>query len=67
MADNDSLAKEHAASSTDAPGVMEETREELEVRHRKELKALDGEKRAALKKTKATAGKGKKGKDLLQR
>lgn len=37
--------------------------EEILGRHRKELKALDGEKRAALKKAKAT--KGKKAKDLL--
>jgi len=35
--------------------------EELLVQHRKELKALDGEKRAAIKKAKAT--KGKKSKD----
>jgi hypothetical protein len=38
---------------------------ELEVRHKKELKALDTDKRAALKKIKGTAGKGKKAKDLL--
>ena len=37
------------------------TREYVEARHRKELKALEGEKRAALKKAKAT--KGKKAKD----
>ncbi|KAL7565148.1 hypothetical protein ACA910_021526 [Epithemia clementina (nom. ined.)] len=40
-----------------------ESREEMETRHKKELKALDGEKRAALKKAKAL--KGKKGKDAL--
>lgn len=39
--------------------------EEIQARHRKELKALDGEKRASLKKTKATAGKGKKAKEML--
>ena len=39
--------------------------EEIQARHRKEIKALDGEKRATLKKTKATAGKGKKAKDML--
>lgn len=39
--------------------------EEIEARHRKEIKALDGEKRATLKKTKATTGKGKKGKEKL--
>lgn len=37
--------------------------EEIESRHRKELKALDGEKRAALKKAKGT--KGKKAKEVL--
>jgi hypothetical protein len=35
------------------------TREGVETRHRKELKALEGEKRAALKKAKATKGKNK--------
>jgi len=39
--------------------------EEAETRHRKELKALDGEKRAALRKAKGTGGKGKKGKESL--
>lgn len=39
--------------------------EETHAIHRKEVKALDGEKRATLKKTKATAGKGKKGKEKL--
>lgn len=39
--------------------------DDLKARHKKELKALDGEKRNQLKKTKATAGKGKKGKDAL--
>lgn len=37
--------------------------EELLAQHRKELKALDGEKRAAIKKAKAT--KGKKAKDEI--
>jgi len=41
------------------------SREEIESRHKKELKALDGEKRAALKKAKAL--KGKKGKDAIER
>jgi hypothetical protein len=39
--------------------------EEVQSRHRKEVKAWDGEKRAALKKAKAL--KGKKGKDALDR
>jgi OTU domain-containing protein 6 len=36
---------------------MSETNEEMNARHRKELKALEGEKRAETKKTKSTAGK----------
>ena len=39
--------------------------EELLSQHRKEIKALDGEKRAAIKKAKAT--KGKKSKDEINR
>ena len=39
--------------------------EELLSQHRKEIKALDGEKRAAVKKAKAT--KGKKAKDEIVR
>jgi hypothetical protein len=39
------------------------TMEELLAKHRKELKVLDGEKRAAIKKAKAT--KGKKSKDEI--
>ena len=39
--------------------------EETQARHKKEIKALDGEKRSQLKKTKQTAGKGKKAKDKL--
>ena len=39
--------------------------EDIEARHKKELKAFDTEKRAAIKKVKGTAGKGKKGKELL--
>jgi hypothetical protein len=39
--------------------------EEVQSRHRKEVKAWDGEKRAALKKAKAL--KGKKGKETLER
>ena len=39
--------------------------EELLSQHRKEIKALDGEKRAAIKKAKAT--KGKKSKDDIAR
>jgi hypothetical protein len=43
------------------PMVMTDpaTREDVEAGHRKELKALEGEKRAALKKAKATKGKNK--------
>ena len=41
------------------------SREEVESRHKKELKALEGEKRAALKKAKAL--KGKKGKEAIER
>lgn len=41
------------------------TLEEVQVRHKKEIKAFDLEKRAQLKKAKATAGKGKKGKEVL--
>jgi hypothetical protein len=41
------------------------SKEEVESRHKKELKAFDGEKRAALKKTKAL--KGKKGKEAILR
>jgi hypothetical protein len=40
-----------------------ESREEMETRHKKELKAWDGEKRAAVKKAKGT--KGKKAKDVM--
>jgi hypothetical protein len=39
--------------------------DEIQTRHKKELKALDGEKRAAIKKAKAL--KGKKGKEALAR
>lgn len=39
--------------------------EEIQARHRKDLKALDGEKRTEMKKTKSTAGKGKKAKEKL--
>jgi NAD(P)H-hydrate repair Nnr-like enzyme with NAD(P)H-hydrate dehydratase domain len=38
--------------------------EDILTRHRKEFKALDGEKRAAIKKAKTT--KGKKAKDEIQ-
>jgi hypothetical protein len=41
------------------------SKEEVEGRHKKELKAFDGEKRAALKKAKAL--KGKKGKEAVER
>jgi len=44
-----------------------EQKEELEARYRKAVKALEGERRAALKKTKGTAGKGKKAKEALER
>ncbi|GKY94454.1 hypothetical protein MPSEU_000411300 [Mayamaea pseudoterrestris] len=39
--------------------------DEVKTRHNKELKALEGEKRAELKKAKGTAGKGQKGKEIL--
>jgi len=39
--------------------------EEIQTCHKKELKAIDGEKRAAIKKAKAL--KGKKGKEALVR
>jgi len=42
-----------------------DTMTDIEARHKKELKALDTEKRSALKKIKGTAGKGKKAKELL--
>jgi hypothetical protein len=43
---------------------IEKTMEETQSRHRKELKTLEGEKRAALKKAKGT--KGKKAKEVLK-
>ena len=39
--------------------------EEIKARQQKELKAFEGEKRAGLKKIKNTAGKGKKGKEMM--
>ncbi|GFH45207.1 hypothetical protein CTEN210_01681 [Chaetoceros tenuissimus] len=39
--------------------------EELQSKHKKELKQLETDKRIALKKVKGTAGKGKKGKEAL--
>lgn len=42
-----------------------ETQEEIKSRHSKELKALDGQKRAALKKAKQTGGKSKKAKETI--
>ena len=39
--------------------------EKLKSVQRKEVKALEGERRGAVKKTKATAGKGKKGKEAV--
>jgi len=39
--------------------------DEIESRHKKELKALESEKRQALKKIKGTAGKSQKARDLL--
>jgi hypothetical protein len=39
--------------------------EEFETRHKKEQKALDGAKRAALKKAKSTAGNSKRAKEAL--
>ena len=47
------------------PANPNATMDDLKAKHKKELKALDGEKRNQLKKTKATAGKGKKGKEAL--
>jgi len=44
---------------------IDETRDEIISRHKKELKVFDGEKRSALKKVKGSAGKGKKGKEAL--
>jgi hypothetical protein len=39
--------------------------EDIEARHKKELKALDGAKRAAVKKAKSTSGNSKKAKEVL--
>jgi hypothetical protein len=39
--------------------------DEVKSRQNKELKALEGEKRAELKKAKGTAGKGQKAKEIL--
>ena len=39
--------------------------DDIQSRHKKELKALDGEKRSAIKKAKVL--KGKKGKDAVER
>ena len=39
--------------------------DDVAARHKKEIKAFEAEKRTALKKIKGTAGKGKKGKELL--
>ena len=47
------------------PSQSNATMDDLKAKQKKELKALDGEKRNQLKKTKATAGKGKKGKEAL--
>lgn len=55
-------------TTSEPPAVLDdETKDEMVLRHKKELKSLDGERRAALKKTKSTAGKGKKGKEILTR
>jgi hypothetical protein len=40
--------------------------EEVTARHRKEIKALEGEMRGAVKKAKTTAGKSKKAKEVIQ-
>ena len=40
--------------------------EELKAKQKKEMKEFDKNKRIALKKVKASAGKGKKGKDKLE-
>ena len=39
--------------------------DEVKSRHNKEIKTLEGEKRAELKKAKGTAGKGQKAKEVL--
>jgi OTU domain-containing protein 6 len=39
--------------------------EDLQARHKKEIKTLEADKRTAIKKIKGTAGKGKKGKEIL--
>lgn len=39
--------------------------EELEAQHKKEIKTLEADKRTAMKKIKGTAGKSKKGKEIL--
>lgn len=44
---------------------MSETTDDIAARHRIELKALEGEQRAAVKKTKTTAGKAKKAKEAV--
>jgi len=44
---------------------MSETTDDIAARHRKEIKALEGEQRAAVKKTKTTAGKAKKAKEAV--
>ena len=39
--------------------------EELQAKHKKEIKTLEADRRTAIKKIKGTAGKGKKGKEIL--
>lgn len=47
---------------------LTETKDEIIARQKKQLKSLDGEKRASMKKAKSTAGKGKKkAKEVLAR
>ena len=40
---------------------------DMEARHRKELKVLEGERRATVKKLKSTQGGGKKAKDAIEK
>lgn len=62
----DHFQSEYRPSAVDYPfatTLHSKNMEETQTRHKKELKALDGEKRAAIKKAKAL--KGKKGKEAL--
>ena len=41
--------------------------DEIKAKHKKEVKSFESEKRIALKKVKGTSGKGKKGKEALEK